>query len=146
MEAENTQASQPAKSNLEIITHDRKKLNLLKRAVINERDEKDREAKEARDIESRLGLLDLMLSEKVTFPQESQIQILSIETQEIMQKLQQERAKRTDANRRASISPIRGGKKSMLALEMENKKLLEEYHELKLRFEEAGKRKQEVQR
>jgi hypothetical protein len=67
MEAENAQQSQPAKSNLEIITHDRKKLNLLKRAIINERDEKDREAKEAKEIESRLGLLDLMLSEKVTF-------------------------------------------------------------------------------
>ena len=146
MEPENEQNRKPIKSNLEIITHDRKKLNLLKRAIINERDEKDREAKEAMELENRLSLLDLILSDKVTYIQESQIQILDIETQEISKELLDERIKRNEAGRRASISPTKGGKKSILALEMENKKLLEDYHKLKLQFEEAVNNKQEVQR
>ena len=107
----------------EIIQDLQRKISVMKKAILKERDEKQKEAEEIENLKKKITVLDLTLSEK-----EGHTALLSKDKE----KAEKDLLKLKDQIRQYSgPQTAPGGKKSMASLEMQNKKLLDEYYFLK---------------
>ncbi|CAG9311260.1 unnamed protein product [Blepharisma stoltei] len=100
----------------------KKKIAIMKKAVLMEREAKQKDLELADSLQKKLGMLNLTLAEK-----DSQIKTMNEERE----RLEQELTQLKERNKNGSSSPAKVPKKSVATLEQQNKKLLEEYHFLK---------------
>lgn len=100
-----------------------RKIAVLKKAMIKEREEKAKEAEEIEILKRNLSVLEITLSEK-----DSQNQIIYTEKE----KAEKELYRLRDQIRQSGNSSLpQGARKSVANLEQQNKKLLDEYYFLK---------------
>lgn len=98
----------------------KKKIAVMKKAVIMEREAKQKDIEMAESLQKKLGILNLTLAEK-----DSQVKSMSEDRDKLESELLQLKEKTKSGG--AQPKP----KKSVAILEQQNKKLLEEYHFLK---------------
>lgn len=115
---------------LERLTQDfrdeKKKVTLLKKAVKTERDEKEQLSKVLQDLKDKIGILECSFAEK-----DSKIKLLQYEKEDLEAEIIEEREKIKSLGMGASNGGLITSSRSMSALEQQNKKLLEEYYNLK---------------
>jgi chromosome segregation ATPase len=113
------------KTRLERLTQEhreeRKKVMLLKKAIKTEREEKDQLLKSLKEFKDKLGVLECSVAEK-----DSKIKLLQYEKEDLEAEIIDEREKILGG----SNSPTPSSR-SLSALEQQNKKLIEEYYNLK---------------
>ena len=143
MDRQNSLPSSPPGEDITLET--RRKIAVMKKALLKEREEKQKEFEELENMKKKLSILELTLSEK-----DSQIQISNSE-REI---LERDLKKLKENSKQISMVPLdQGSKKSVATLEQQNKKLLEEYNiikqhntELKTKFTNLSQQHQEIQK
>ena len=107
----------------DIIQDFNRKIAVLKKATIKEREEKQKEVEEIENLKKKLSILEMTLSEK-----ESQIEIINTDKE----KAEKELYKLRDQIRQSgNTGSFQGARKSVANLEQQNKKLLDEYYFLK---------------
>ena len=100
-----------------------RKISVLKKAMIKEREEKAKELEEIENLKKKLSILEITLSEK-----ESQNQM----TWNDKERAEKELYRLRDLIRQSgNPSAVQGARKSVANLEQQNKKLLDEYYFLK---------------
>lgn len=121
-----------------------RKVAVLKKALIKEREEKQKEFEEVEKMKKKLSILELTLSEK-----DSQIQMRNYEREQLEKELE----KLIENSKQTSPTLFQGSKKSVSTLEQQNKKFLEEFHylrsqnaDLKSKYSAITSQHQEIQK
>jgi hypothetical protein len=107
------------------LLEEKKKTNLLRKALKQEREEKLRELQEAAD---KIGILECTIAEKVRAKQDSKIEMLKLEKENLLNEAQLTKEVKEAIDR--SPSPTQRPGRAIEVLEQQNKHLLEEVHSL----------------
>ena len=142
----NKQNSGPITPPNEDVSQDtRRKIAVLKKAILKEREETQKEFEDIENLKKKLSILELTLSEK-----DSQIQIRNNEREKLEKELESLKEKSKQAG---SPLLIPESQKSIASLKQENKKLLDEYYyikqqnqDLKTKFLGLTQQHQEIQK
>ena len=131
----NKQNSGPITPPNEDVSQDtRRKIAVLKKAILKEREETQKEFEDIENLKKKLSILELTLSEK-----DSQIQIRNNEREKLEKELESLKEKSKQAG---SPLLIPESQKSIASLKQENKKLLDEYYYIKQQNQDYERNKQ----
>jgi coiled-coil domain-containing protein 40 len=111
-----------SKDQEDVIQNLNRKIAVMKKAILKEREEKFKETEEIESIKRKIAIINITLSEK-----DSQASMMNTEKEKIEKDLN----KLKDQIRQFSNPSTQGVKKTVASLEQQNKKLLDEYHFLK---------------